>query len=604
MSQAEAASKPAAPPRFREVVNPKLLVLFSVSIVRTLAGYMLVPFLALYFHLALGFSLAESGALVGLAFLSALALGVVGGFLADRFGPMRALVVANVVSAAAITALGVAPARDLILVAVVMVVYGAMRPVGSSTVDALANTNTAPEHRGTVQNYLYWLNNVGVLVGLLLGAEALGAGRSAVPLFIVAAVTVATLLPLSFVFGQDLKPNPRREAPDSGFRARLGLLMRDRALMMAGLAMLAAIVVEAQLNAAVPLDLAQHFKNGTQLFGPIIAVDSVVVVAGQPLLARVTARFRPTWVYLVGALLSAAGLAFAGLDGTVVGWFAGMVFYGIGEVLWATQLNQLLGELPLPGREVLYFSVVAMSQYCAMFLGPAVGPAVLAVSPAALWLSLLFVGALGSWAFTDATAALKRRATATQTVEVRQAGYEAAEEAAAPLAEVPTFQGAGAILPRARVSEVAMFGVAVKATPIVFLEAATPEDREQIWAYGTTEAMAAGTLVVESGSTERTLYLIEEGELEVLVGEGSQARPLTTMSAGSVFGEQAFLDGQPRSASIRATGPCVVRQLTWDGYQALAAEHPRLAEMLLWDVGRVVSERLRRTTEALRLLSA
>jgi CRP/FNR family cyclic AMP-dependent transcriptional regulator len=604
MSEVAAESRPSAPPRLREVINPKLAVLFTVEAVRALAGYMLAPFLALYFHLVLRFSVAESGLLVGLAFLAGLVLGVVGGFLADRFGPVRALVVASVGSALVIAGLGLVPAHGLVTVAVLMAVWGVLRPVGRNTIDGLATKHAAPEHRGAVQNYLYWIANAGMLVGLLLGAEALGAGRSALPLFIVAAVYVALTIPIYVGFRDDMARKSPKEVPDGGLRASLKLVVHDRALLMAALSMLAAIVVEAQLSSTVPLDLAAHFRNGAQLFGPILAVDSVVVVAGQPLLARITARFKPTWVYLIGALLSAGGLAFAGLDGTVAAWFIGMVIYGVGEVMSATPFNQVLGELPVAGREVLYFSVIGMAQYGAMFLGPAVGPAMLGVDPAALWFSLLFVAVLGSWAFTDATTALKRRAAATQTVEVRAAGYAAPEEAAAPLAEVPTFQGVAAIRPIARISEVAMFGVPVNSTPIVFLESAAPEERERIWSYGTTETIAAGEVLVSAGSSERTLYLVEDGELEVLVGEAGRERRLTVLSVGAVFGEQAFVDGQPRSASIRATGPCVVRQLTWAGFETLSAEAPKLAELLLWDLARVVSERLRRTTQALTLLSA
>jgi CRP/FNR family cyclic AMP-dependent transcriptional regulator len=536
--------------------------------------------------------------------LAALALGMVGGLLAERFGPIRALVVAYAVTAAAIAGLGVVPAHDLLVVAVVMVAWGAVRPIGANTMKALANTHAAPEHRGAVQNYLYWLGNGSILLGLVIGAEALGAGHSPLPLFTVAAVYVLSIVPTYAAFRADLAPWSQAEAGDGGFYARLALLARDRALMMAALAMLASVVVDAQLDSSVPLSLVQHFRQGTQLFGPIVAVDSVVVVAAGPLLSRWTSRFRPTGVYLVGSIVYAAGLAFAGIDGTVAGWFIGMVFFGAGEVLWMTPLNQVLGELPVPGREVLYFSVIGMSQYCASFIGPAVGPAVLAVDPAALWLSLLFVSVLGSWAFTDATAALRRRAAFSAAVEVRAAGCTPAEPATAPLAAVPSFQGVGAMLPTARLSEVAMFGVSVKATPIVFLEAVTAEERVQIWSYGVTHVVPPGELVVAAGTAERALYLLEEGELEVLVGEPGQQRQLTTMRTGSVFGEQAFLDGQPRSATVRAAERCVVRELAWQGYLDLAAAHPTLADRLLWDVGRVVSERLRRTTDALRALSA
>ncbi len=605
MSEAAVAPGAARAPRFREVINRKLGILFAVAALRGVANYMLAPFLTLYFHLVLGFSLPLSGVLVGLAFFSGMALGVVGGFLADRFGAVRAFVVAQVASGVFIAALGFVHAHQLLAAAVLMVLWGAVRPVGGNTMSALANQHAAPEHRGTVQTYMYWIQNAGVLVGLLVGAEALGAGASSLPIFLVAAVFAVMTIPIYLTFRTESEDHANRDDTDRGFRASMRLMTRDRAILMAAVTMLAAIAVEAQLDSSVPLFLSEHFINGTKLFGPILAVDALVVVVGQPILSPLIARFKPTWVYLVGALLSGSGLAFAGLDDKVAVWFIGMFFYAAGEVLWATQLNQLMGELPLAGREALTFSVVGMAQYCGMFLGQSLGPTVLAVHPSMVWFALPFVAVGGSWAFTDATAALKRRAAATQTVEVRQAGFEAAAaEQAESLAAVPSFQGAGAMLPIARVSEVAIFGIQMKSTPIVFLEAAAPEEREQIWDFGTTETMAAGDTLVTAGSTARTLYLLVDGELEVLVGSEGRERRLTLMTEGSIFGEQAFVDGQARSASIRATRACTVRALTWESFESLSAEHPQLAQLFLHDVARVVSERLRRTTEALTALSA
>jgi hypothetical protein len=68
VSQESAESRSVVLPSFFAATNPKLLVLFSLQAVRTLAEYTMVPFLALYFHLALGFSLAQSGMLLGLGF--------------------------------------------------------------------------------------------------------------------------------------------------------------------------------------------------------------------------------------------------------------------------------------------------------------------------------------------------------------------------------------------------------------------------------------------------------------------------------------------------------------------------------------------------------
>ena len=600
------APRPVAP-RMSEVLNPKLTLLLVVDALRVLANYMLTPFLAIYFHVALGFSLPLAGLLAGLPFLSGWLLGVVGGYLVDRLGLVRSYAVGGLLTAVTVAALGLVHA--FLPVAVILIVFGALRPVGRNAIDALANQNAKPEHRGLMQNYLYWMSNAGVMVGLLVAAEVLAAGHSATPLFVVAGVLALQVVPIYVGFaGGDhaTRDTDGQSGADKGFGAAMATLTSDRALMLGATAMLAVILVEAQLNATMPLDLTRHFANGSQLLGPLLAIDSVMVLAFQPLVGRYLGRFRPTRVFLAGAVLGAAALGLGGVANSVGLWVAAMVLYGLGEILWATQLNQLLGELPLPGREALYFSVVGMAQSSAMFLGLTLGPTLLRGAPDVLWGGLIVVSVAGAWAFFGSTGALRQRQLAKPDVRVRAPGFEEPAVSAAELAAVPMFQGGGAILPIARVSETAIFGVPVNTTPIVFLEALRPSEWDRVWSYGSTREVAAGAMLVEAGAAERTVYLLEAGELDVLVSSADgHAERLTQMVAGSVFGEQAFLDGLPRSASIRAGTACRVRELTWEGFQSLSAHEPALAQTVLLDLARVVSERLRRTTEAMnRLRSA
>jgi len=78
---------------------------------------------------------------------------------------------------------------------------------------------------------------------------------------------------------------------------------------------------------------------------------------------------------------------------------------------------------------------------------------------------------------------------------------------------------------------------------------------------------------------------------------GNQSlRRLTTVDAGSVIGEQAFLDGRPRSATIRAVTDCELLRLSFEAFEVLAAREPDLARSILFDLGRILSIRLRRTS--------
>ncbi len=80
-------------------------------------------------------------------------------------------------------------------------------------------------------------------------------------------------------------------------------------------------------------------------------------------------------MFLLGTIVIAVGLAVGGLGDSIGAWIAAMVLYGFGEVQFMTQLNQLLGKLPRPGREAMYFSVVGMAQSGGFFLATGTGPA-------------------------------------------------------------------------------------------------------------------------------------------------------------------------------------------------------------------------------------
>ncbi|MSQ71205.1 MAG: cyclic nucleotide-binding domain-containing protein [Betaproteobacteria bacterium] len=96
------------------------------------------------------------------------------------------------------------------------------------------------------------------------------------------------------------------------------------------------------------------------------------------------------------------------------------------------------------------------------------------------------------------------------------------------------------------------------------------------------------------GDSDRTLYILQSGRVDVVIDAPRKSRVIATIAAGSVFGELAFFDGAPRLASIHASEPCELLALSHAAFTKLSAWHPRIARELLFDLGRVLSARLRR----------
>jgi small-conductance mechanosensitive channel/CRP-like cAMP-binding protein len=90
--------------------------------------------------------------------------------------------------------------------------------------------------------------------------------------------------------------------------------------------------------------------------------------------------------------------------------------------------------------------------------------------------------------------------------------------------------------------------------------------------------------VVREGDESRALYVVGVGEAAVLHGGEEVAR----VAEGEVFGEMAFLSGEPRSATVRAAEALGVVEIDSAALRALLTDHEELAEEL---AGRMVARR-------------
>jgi anti-anti-sigma regulatory factor len=105
-----------------------------------------------------------------------------------------------------------------------------------------------------------------------------------------------------------------------------------------------------------------------------------------------------------------------------------------------------------------------------------------------------------------------------------------------------------------------------------------------------------GEIMIKEGSADRDLFLMSSGTASVRVdmpGHGRQRR-LASFSAGTVFGELALLDQQPRSATVTADEDVVCYVLSEKAFRTLEKEHPGVAIKILMNLGRELSRRIRR----------
>jgi CRP-like cAMP-binding protein len=106
----------------------------------------------------------------------------------------------------------------------------------------------------------------------------------------------------------------------------------------------------------------------------------------------------------------------------------------------------------------------------------------------------------------------------------------------------------------------------------------------------------AGQDIIAYGQADTGLYILTEGQAEVILPNPDRTikQVIDRLEAGVVCGEQAFLDGRPRSAGVRALTDGRAYVLERPEFDRLQAEHPQVAVTVLMDlVGRTLTGRQR-----------
>ena len=103
--------------------------------------------------------------------------------------------------------------------------------------------------------------------------------------------------------------------------------------------------------------------------------------------------------------------------------------------------------------------------------------------------------------------------------------------------------------------------------------------------------VAAGEVVFRAGEQGSTLYLIQEGVVEIAAGDGVKSTVLASLFAGQFFGELSLLDGSPRSATATALKQTTLQALERDDFLAVLSSKPAAASKILAEM----ANRLRQT---------
>jgi len=103
-----------------------------------------------------------------------------------------------------------------------------------------------------------------------------------------------------------------------------------------------------------------------------------------------------------------------------------------------------------------------------------------------------------------------------------------------------------------------------------------------------------GKSILEEGGPGDGLYLIKNGEVEIIIHDkdGNEIT-ITYLTEGSFFGEISLIKNVPCTATVRTTQDTILLKLPKEDFKEVIASHPQVLQLIT----EYVEERQKETTE-------
>lgn len=353
-------------------------------------GSFVLPFLTLYMTRR-GYSPGQAGLALAAYGIGGLAAAAAGGHLADRIGRARTIAASMLGSAGVMLALSQATALAVILLlaALAGLASESYRPASSALL-----TDLVPAGRRLTAFAAYRL---AINLGFAAGPAVAGllAQRSFLLLFLGDAATSAVLgiVALTLLPNRLSSHEPAAEQPPETGMIRT--ILADRPFLVLLVATTAGALVYFQQYATLPLQVMAD-GHTTALYGLLLSINGLVVVAVELPLTSLTRRFAPRPVIALGMAATGLGMGATGLSGAAPFLAATVVVWTFGEVLAAPVSSAHVADISPPHMRGRYAGAMGMAFGIALVAGPPLGTFVYAVGHDLMWTGCAVLGLLAA----------------------------------------------------------------------------------------------------------------------------------------------------------------------------------------------------------------
>lgn len=341
------------------------------------AQFTTTPYMTIY--LVQHFGSVLTGLLLMASMAMAMVGGMVGGYLTDRLGRRRILIVVEAVMAASYGAMAIASVSPLKNPAVVLAgfllvttLWGVYGPA-----DEAMLLDVTPEGlRPSVYGIFYWMANVTMGLGTVIGAVTFSRFRP--ELFGATSITFALVAAVTTLFIQESAPVSHMTQHALSIRAgwrSYGQVFTNRPFVRYLLAGLFMMAIELQLQTQIPVHLIHVVRdaqltigtwhishlNGVEMLGILRTENTVMVVLLAGWASKWIASIPSAWLVLVAVLVNAGGYAVMMAGRLPTGLLIAMFVATLGEIASVPARQSLLGSLAPEDSRGIYIAVHSLN---------------------------------------------------------------------------------------------------------------------------------------------------------------------------------------------------------------------------------------------------
>jgi MFS family permease len=385
--------------------------LWTNSLISRSGSYVII-LLAIYLTGERGLSATYAGFVIGLWGAGGAVGTLVGGVLADRWGRKQTLLTALYGAAGAMVLLALVRAPAAI--AVMVLLLGLLNEASRPAISALMVDIVPERDRLRAYSLNYWAINVGFAVAALTAGVL--AGVDFLLVFAINAATVGVAATLVAVKVRN-PPRPTVAATPAVVARPAGLrtVFADRVFIgFVGLNVLTAVIMMQHMS-TLPMAMSRDGLSPAT-YGTVIALNGVLIVAGQLFVPRLLRRWRLSTALALSVTVMGTGFGLTALADTAWVYAVTVLVWTVGEMLNSPSNATTGAELSPAGLRGRYQGVWSLSWSVATFVAPILGGAVLQYAgDTALWLGCFGLGLVVAALHLRSGPARERRAHELRT---------------------------------------------------------------------------------------------------------------------------------------------------------------------------------------------